>query len=190
MTTTSTRPPLLGSSTPAADVAAALGDRWVGGEDPYANSLFLPLKQKASRTKGTEFEKIAEWHLQSLGYQVTRAHSSDYDRLVDTQRVEIKGSFIWAECNTFRLQQIRLDQEYDYLIFLAVYPDRVEYYTCTHADATAALRVQDDRGRFIHNQHGGNSVDSGTFFIDDLPENIPWFKPLASGFPAPSRPLS
>ena len=174
----------------AVDVAAVFGERWVSTDGCYADSPFLPLKRLPSRTKGAEFEYIAECFLIEQGYAVTKAGSSAFDRLIDDLRVEIKGSFLGDGSGQFRWQQIRLDQECDYYVFLAVWPDRVEYYACTHEAATAALRTRDAQGRLPHNQHGGSGVDSGTFFIDGLPADIPWFLPLATGFPPPVASLA
>jgi hypothetical protein len=185
MTTQGPRAPLAATSSTADEVADALGDSWTSDRDLFADSPFLALKQMNSRAKGAKFEQLAAWYLDSQGYRVTRADSSNYDRRVDDERVEIKGSFLWSDGSMFRWQQIRLDQDYDHLIFLAVYPDRAEYYTCTHAEASAALRRRDAQGFLPHNQHGGKRVDSGTFYVEGLPEDISWFKPLGGGFPAP-----
>lgn len=167
----------------ATTVAAALGHSWERPNDPYADSPFAPLRACSSRTKGAKFEELAEWHLREHGHEVIRADASDYDRRVDGRRVEIKGSFLWSPGDMFRWQQIRLDQDYDLIVFLALYPDRVEYYACTKEEAALALRTPDASGKLVHNQHGGHDVDSGTFFIDGLPEEIEWFHPLDDFFP-------
>ena len=40
------------------------------------------------------------------------------------------------------------------------------------------VEVQDKNGRWIHNQHGGKKVNSGTFFIDGMPKDFSWFSSL------------
>jgi len=170
----------------ADDLAGPLGAFWADEEVTYKNSPFLPLKQLSSRKKGAEFERIFEHHARAAGYVVTRADSSNYDRRADSHRVEVKGSFQWAGTGQFRWQQIRVDQEYDYVVFLAVYPDRVEFYACTHETAKRELQKQNAAGDWVHNQHGGKSTDSGTYFIDGRPADFPWLQPLSAVLPAPS----
>ena len=65
----------------------------------------------------------------------------------------------------FRWQQIRPDQDYDDVVFIAVYPDRVEFYEAEKATVREAVEIQDENGYWIHNQHGGKRVKSGTYFL-------------------------
>ena len=174
-------------ATPADLLATTFGRNWQENHQLYENSPLLKLKILSSRAKGKEFERIVEWQLTQFGHKVERSGTSDFDRFVDEKRVEIKGSFLWGDGEFFRWQQIRLDQQYDHIIFVAAYPERIEYYTATHAEASEALRVQDEKGRYRHNQHGGNSVDSGVYFVDGLPEDIPWMHPLSRDFPVLSE---
>lgn len=168
----------------AVDVAAARSDEWSDNDATYSDSPFLPLKALSSRKKGAEFEKIFDTYMTRAGYEVKRADSSDFDRFVDGHRVEVKGSFLWAG-KQFRWQQIRTAQQYDYLVCLAFYPDRLELYSCSRTEAERHLTRKDAEGNCSHNQHGGKTGDSGTYFIDGLPADFPWLKTLSAGFPAP-----
>ena len=170
-------------ATPAELLATTFADGWEQNHQYYENSPLLQLKLLSSRAKGKEFERIVEWQLAKFGYGVERSDTSDFDRFVNNKRVEIKGSFLWGNGDFFRWQQIRLDQQYDHIIFVAAYPERIEYFTATHEEASDALRIQDKEGRYKHNQHGGNSVDSGVYFVDGLPEDISWIHPLSRDFP-------
>lgn len=146
--------------------------------DPYLDSAFFLLKQMSSRTKGAVFESIISEMLTRDGHQVERAQSSAYDRLVDGKRVEIKGSFMWGDTDSFRWQQIRPKQEYDYIIFLAFYPQSLKAFASNKEDCNEYVLEKDDKGHFIHNQHGGKTATSDTFLIQGAPEDFPFFTPL------------
>lgn len=145
-------------------------------EDPYINSKFKILKDLSSKKKGSLFEKLYTEFKLSQGIAVTKASNSDHDRIVAGKKVEIKGSFLWGESNVFRWQQIRTSQDYEIIVFIAIYPDRIEFYQADKDTVKANLEVQDSSGDWIHNQHGGKSTNSGCFFIDGLPEDFSWFE--------------
>ena len=151
-------------------------------KDPYCDSPFLPLKQLSSKSKGANFEMLVEQYLSDRNHNVSKAidehgkATSQYDRMINGKRVEIKGSFLWGEGTHFRWQQIRVNQDYDIVCFLAVYPDKVELYGATKEECKQHLEVQNEKGEWIYNQHGGKEVNSGTFFIDGFPKDFPWFR--------------
>lgn len=147
-------------------------------DDPYRGTAFEAFHHMSSRAKGAAFEKLASIVLESLGKTVKRAIDSDYDRIVDGSRVEIKGSFLWAGTSSFKWQQIRPNQKYDYIVFVAVYPECVKFYASTKADCDIFVTQQDSSGNYIYNQHGGISTNSGTFAIMGEPEDFPFMKPL------------
>lgn len=149
-------------------------------DDPYANSPFQPLKSLASRTKGAAFERIISDVLTGQGRDVKPALSTDYDRLVDGKRVEIKGSFLWGNRGYFRWQQIRANQEYDYILCLSFFPDRLEVHYASKEDAIKHLSKADENGNFPHNQHGGMGYDSGTYYMQGLAEDFSWLTPLTT----------
>lgn len=148
--------------------------------DPYINSPFKPLKSLASRTKGAAFERITSDILTTQGHEVMAPLSSEYDRLVDGKRVEIKGSFLWGNYGYFRWQQIRANQEYDYILFLSFFPDRLEIHFATKDTAIKHLSTPDSDGHFPHNQHGGRNQDSGTYYMQGVAEDFPWLTPLTA----------
>lgn len=148
--------------------------------DPYINSPFKPLKSLASRTKGAAFERIIADALTNQGHDVKPPQTTQYDRLVDGKRIEIKGSFLWGNRGYFRWQQIRANQEYDYILFLSFYPDRLEVHYATKETAVKHLSSADENGNYPHNQHGGMSQDSGTYYMQGVAEDFSWLTPLTA----------
>ena len=147
----------------------------------YKESKILPLKNLSSKKKGSKFEKITKEWLQSLGAIVEKSScGTQSDYLVDGIRVEIKGSFLWGDGTHFRFQQIRTTQEYDVILFLCVFPTHVEFYVCSKKESKDNLEIQNKKGQWTHNQHGGKNKNSGTFFIDCFPSQINWMHKMTS----------
>jgi restriction endonuclease Mrr len=147
--------------------------------DPYKSSPFRIYKQMSSKRKGKYFEKIVQEYLQKQGYKVGKAVNSDHDRVInDLIKLEIKGSLLWGDGTHFRWQQIRPNQDYDMICFVAVYPEAIRLYAATKDVVKSIVEVQDHNGHWIHNQHGGKTMNSGTFFIDGMPEDYSWFSSL------------
>jgi hypothetical protein len=145
-------------------------------DDYYSGSVFQPLKQLSSKKKGKYFESIFEEYCVGKGKKVDKPLNSDHDRIVDGLKVEVKGSFIWSGSTNFRWQQIRPAQDYDIMVFIAVYHSSIEFYSATKDTVTKYVQVQNEKGEWIHNQHGGKRVNSGTFFLDGVPEDYTWMK--------------
>tara|TARA_Y100001937_G_scaffold14425_1_gene19351 strand:- start:20098 stop:20928 length:831 start_codon:yes stop_codon:yes gene_type:complete len=149
--------------------------------DPYNGSPFQIYKDMSSKRKGKFFEMIVAEYCENLGCLVERATNSEHDRIISKQKAEIKGSTLWeGHDELFRWQQIRPNQDYDIMIFLAMYPDRVDLFASKKKDVVDYVTKQDEDGNFIHNQHGGKSVDSGTYFIQGKPSDFPFFRPIQS----------
>ena len=146
----------------------------------YNGSPFQIYKQMSSKKKGARFESIVQEHCTNLGYKVTKPDNPDHDRKINNIKVEIKGSTIWSGRDKhFRWQQLRPHQDYDIVIFLAVFPQQIEFYGCTKQDIKDHLEIQDEKGNWIHNQHGGRKINSGTFFLDSDGLTRPtWFKSI------------
>jgi hypothetical protein len=114
----------------------------------------------SSRKKGKYFEMIVAEYFEKQGYSVTRSSNSDHDRIINGKKVEIKGSILWGEGTHFRWQQIRPSQDYDVICFVAIYPDRIEFYGVTKESIRYNIEVQDEKGNWTYNQHGGKKVNS------------------------------
>lgn len=147
--------------------------------DPYKDSPFRVYKEMSSKKKGKYFELIVQEYLKKQGYKVGKAVNSDHDRVInDLIKLEIKGSLLWGEGTHFRWQQIRTNQDYDLICFVAIYPEAVRLYAATKDVVKSIVEVQDHNGYWIHNQHGGKKVNSGTFVLDGMPEHFDWFSSL------------
>jgi|APSaa5957512535_1039671.scaffolds.fasta_scaffold63857_4 hypothetical protein len=143
--------------------------------DIYKDSPFKIYKDLSSKKKGAEFEKLTQEYAEKGGLWVNPPLSSEHDRIIQSlDKTEIKGSLLWGTGTQFRWQQIRPNQDYDNMVFLAVYPDRIDFYWASKDVVSEAVEVQDERGYWPHNQHGGMKVNSGTFFVDGMPEDFPW----------------
>lgn len=146
--------------------------------DPYSNSSFKSLKNLSSKKKGKYFEHIYQEYMESKGSVVEKPRNSDHDRIADGRKKEIKGSFLWGNGTHFRWQQIRPDQDYNDVVFIAVYPDRLEIYEADKETVRSAVEVQDKNGNWVYNQHGGKRVNSGAFFLDGFPSDYSWMKEI------------
>ena len=152
--------------------------------DIYKDSAFKIIKDLSSKKKGAIFEKIFEEYMTRNGHTIFKPESSEHDRIVQLKdsdeklKIEIKGSFLWGDGDKFRFQQIRTNQDYDYVVFLAVYTDTINFYIASKEDPKKNHEVQDEDGNWIYNQHGGKKVNSGTFWIDGFPEDISWMQEL------------
>ena len=143
---------------------------------PYTHSPFKVLKNMSSKKKGKFFERMYEEYMSGQGFKVEKPENSDHDRKVNTRKKVFKGYFLWGDGTHFRWQQIRPDQDYDDVVFIAVYPDRVEFYEAEKSTVREAVEVQDEKGNWIYNQHGGKRVKSGTYFLDGFPSDFTWLK--------------
>jgi hypothetical protein len=146
--------------------------------DLYKNSVFKSLKNFSSRKKGKYLEMLYSEYIlnKDPNNVVEKSENSGHDRLVSKEKKEIKGSFLWGNGTHFRWQQIRPSQDYDAVVFVAVYPDRIEFYEADKETVRLNVEVKNEKGEWIHNQHGGKQVNSGAFFLDGFPSDFPWMK--------------
>jgi len=145
-------------------------------KDLYIHSPFKAFKSLSSKKKGKFFEHLYADYVSGKGFKVEKPDNSDHDRKVNGRKKEIKGSFLWGAGTHFRWQQIRPGQDYDDVVFVSVYPDHVEFHEADKVTVAANLVIQDENGFWIHNQHGGKRVNSGTFFLDGIPSRVKWLK--------------
>lgn len=144
----------------------AIDSRWLSGP-------FQHLKALAPRTKGSKMEKIAEAILQQCGHLVSKATSTDNDRVVNGHKVEIKGSTITnGSDDCFSFLQIRPAQDYDFLILETFWFDgTVKFHRIPKAEVHQLVA-----NRTFIPQHGGNKGNSGTFsYNGNLAPFAPWF---------------
>ncbi len=151
---------------------------------PYDGSPFQLYKNMSSKRKGAAFEQIFEEYMVKQGFANLKCQGTDYDRkfLINGNevKIEIKGSMLWGEKGDYmRFQQIRTNQDYDVVVFLCIFPHGIEMYFADKDEVKAYVEVQNEKGEWIRNQHGGKRVNSGTFIIDGLPKDIEIFRPLS-----------
>ena len=154
------------------DVAQKIEE--AANEDIYRNSPFYGLKCLSSKSKGAKAEHLFKEYMRSQGHHVTNSPNSDADCIINGHKVEIKASFLWAGTDQFRFQQIRPSQDYDFIVFMSFRPDCCDFHICDKETARRNLEIQDEKGNWIHNQHGGKRVNSGAFFIDCDPRSVSW----------------
>jgi hypothetical protein len=151
-------------------------------KDVYANSPFRVIRDLSSSKKGKFFERIVEEYLIEKGIEVNKPKSKDYDKLLKVGdkmiRLEVKGSTLWEGGTHFQWSQIRPAQEYDIICFVAMYPDRIDFFGSTKEEACAYLTQQDENGHWKFNQHGGRTVNSGTFKLTGFPEQYNFLHPF------------
>lgn len=146
-------------------------------KNPFRNSVFWDLYSLSSRKKGAQAEKIVkEFFSKVYGLNVRKCENSDHDFILEDIKTEHKMSALWVDSHgnttVFRWQQIRTVQDYELMIFMAVYPDKIRLFYATKQD------LLDNLDPFLNNQHGGKKTNSGTMFIDGLPEDFVWMKEI------------
>lgn len=143
-------------------------------EDPrWAKGPFYDIKYKMGpKIKGAVFERITSQILRALGVKVTGSttntktnrKSSDYDRIIDGSKYEIKGSCASTtakepDIGQYTFLQIRPAQEYDALLLVTFWHDgTVSMYSIPKEDVKQFVKA----GVF-KKQHGGNTAESGTY---------------------------
>ena len=143
--------------------------------DPYQNTVFAKARNLSSKKKGSFFEKLTEeYFVKKFKVISEKPKSKDHDFILNKYKIENKGSTLW--CNNkgvplyFKWQQIRIAQDYDFMVFLAMYPDKVRFFYASKQDLINNLDP------YKNNQHGGKKVNSGTMEIIGHPEKFPWLK--------------
>lgn len=130
-------------------------------EDPderYIDSPFVHLKALSAKQKGSRYELITSQVLRAIGYDVQKPLSTDYDRIVDGFKCEIKGSTLAKNTDKFSFLQIRPDQEYDKIIFTMFYPHEL-----VMMEMTKNVVLSNIDSKIFKKQHGGNKASSGTY---------------------------
>ena len=155
--------------------------------NPYAESPMKLYQDLSSKAKGSAFEYLVSEVLIANGFAVEKPKkSTDYDRLINNKKVEIKGSLGWVtegQITHYRFQQIRSSQDYEIVLFLFITPDGAEIKGASKETVMENLVYQDEKGFWPHNQHGGKRVNSGTFCIDvSGPSDVSWMRPIEDLF--------
>jgi hypothetical protein len=129
-------------------------------DERWSKGPFMNLKTMSAKTKGKRFEQIADFIFCEMGMEVRKAESSDYDRIVENHRVEIKGSTITKGSDDwFSFLQIRPNQDYDFLVLETFWFDgTVKFYRLNKKTVIDLIGA-----KIFKKQHGGSKAESGTF---------------------------
>lgn len=146
-------------------VAERLAENW------YADSPFRDLLALPSKSKGAEMERLVEEFMVKTGHTVGKPTSSDHDRIIDGVKTEIKGSSRWGGGNgklDYRWQQIRLDEDYEQVIWLAIDHDEIRLWSTAKTDLQAldgSNGIALPAGCSFTQQHDPNGVKSGVMWL-------------------------
>lgn len=143
--------------------------------DPYQGTVFERARNLSSRKKGAFFERLSEEYFSTeFKIKSEKPKNSDHDFILNGVKIENKGSTLWCDKKGkpthFKWQQIRISQDYDIMVFLAMYPDKVKFFYATKQDLINNLDP------YKNNQHGGKKVNSGTMEVLGHPEDFSWMK--------------
>ena len=64
------------------------------------------------------------------------------------------------------------------MVFLALDPRKCEFYCATKQEVSDFVTIQDSNGNYPYNQHGGMTMNSGTYRIDGMPKDFPFMKSI------------
>jgi len=151
-------------------------ERWESSKQSiWEGSKFQSFRNIPSpKSKGSQGEKLVEQLMQSLGHKVLKAGSTNYDRVINGHRTEIKVSTTWnEELNNWTWQQIR-DQDYDRIIFVGINPNEIFVWWATKGDLCQYV-LGDDSKR----QHAGKDGGQELYWIQGAGRQE-WFRDLAT----------
>ena len=151
-------------------IAGTLRENYSDDDLSWEGSPFAWIRRRPSRSVGAIGENLVAGFFAARGFDVTRSHDSDSDRIINGFRTEIKFSSLWKN-GIYKFQQIR-DQNYDVVVCLGVSPFNA------HCWALPKSTIMDNWGtdRLPH-QHGGQR-GRDTVWLSFDPDNAPsWLSP-------------
>ena len=137
--------------------------------DPrWESSPYFLLKCMKAKQAGSRYEKIVEAIYSNAGETVEAPNNTDHARIINGEKVEIKGSMVTkGSDDKFSFLQVRPAQEYDKVVFLAIYFDEINLFEMTKKQILVAI----EKGIF-KKQHGGKKADSGTYCYNGTMEKL------------------
>jgi hypothetical protein len=130
----------------------------VQSDSRYDHSPFRNLRLLAPKQKGERYEKITIALMQQLGHTYLPRTSSQNDAMFDGTVYEIKGSMLGNGIDNFSFLQIRPDQDYQALLFVMFYPQRVIIMSMHKPDILAQVA-----SGVFRPQHRGQQGNTGTY---------------------------
>lgn len=156
-----------------AAIAAALAPDYVNpATDPWAGSPFAWIVTRPSRQRGKIGEQLVAGWAAAKGLDVTAAHSSDADRVINGRRAEIKFSTLWTN-GIYKFQQIR-DQDYDIVVMLGLSPFSASCWVVPKAELVGHA------GQLIGltGQHGGAAARDTAWLSFPASDPPAWLAPF------------
>lgn len=141
-----------------------------GNERSWSDSPYLWIRNMQSGRKGKAGEKIIEKWLRLEGLKVTQSINGESDRSIEGKEIEIKTSTLW-ERGVLVFQQMR-DQDYEYVLFLGVLPDKLLLWS---VPKNVALEHSEP-------QHSGKGGNDTKWLIVDAFNTPEWLKPYGGSF--------
>lgn len=148
----------------------------------WRNSKYIAFRQCTNgKRRGTWGEQYFALMMQAYGCSVEKAASTEYDRLVQGTKCEVKTCCSDYSDGTHMhvsFEQIRVYQDYDMLIGQVVTPKCVRLFAIPHS-----VTLGWAQNGTIKNQHGGIHANSGAYILNHsvLPE---WLAPFETSYEA------
>ena len=129
---------------------------------------------RSPKSRGAAGEKLVSDVMEQLGSKVERSGTSQFDRIIDGHRTEIKVSTAW-DCtpDKFRWSQIR-NQPYDRILFCGVNPNTAKLAWATKQDLID--NIFNDNFR----QHAGKDGGLDIFWVAGSIEDFDWMRPIST----------
>ena len=100
----------------------------------WESSPFYHLRNRHSVSKGSIFEKIVRYYLQTEDKMkiIPGPKNGEYDFIANDEKYELKGAFLNTSDNSYWFNQIRDEYDYKWLVLAGFDPDgRVTLYRFT-----------------------------------------------------------
>lgn len=117
--------------------------------DSWNNSTNEWIKKLSTCKKGSVGEDIIKTYYILNDSKVEKRTSVEIDTIIDNVKYEIKLSCL-NKSGYFKWLQIRLDDDYDFLYLISIYPNDIKVYKLSKE-----LIIQLTNNGIIKNQHGG-----------------------------------
>ena len=142
--------------------------------DPWIGTPFEGYKYLDSKQKGNFGENFVESYFKSVGSKVTPADNAGHDRIVDGVKVEVKFSLAHSDNkkkiikdNTFTMNHVSADKDWEVLVFFGINPDIQESYTrvLTKSQFRNILSSKDQK--LFSRQQGGKKIENDDWMSAD-----------------------
>lgn len=131
------------------------------GHKYFQHTVFAPIENLSPRQRGKIYEKIVSYILDLKGYYCDVPDDTDYDLLVDKNKIEIKGALSTKGKASPEaiFNHIGMKKNWDYIIFLCLTGNDKIYMSCYTKEKLFDLNI-------MRHQQGGNRSDNDDFMIN------------------------